>query len=78
MELCQGRGSWGSGSGSPCVSSAAPEVGGHGPEPGVQGVFAHHYRTMGLHSGRSCVEPRVGFADTSGSFQLQIFYDLPL
>ena len=67
MELCQGRGSWGLGTG------AAPEGGGHGTGfPGQWArprvlEFGQCFQTQGLNFGWGCVELGVGFNDPRGS-----------
>ena len=60
MELCEGRGSWGLGTG------FAPESGGHGAgcpgqwswhqADGVQEAFGQHSEKQGLNFGWCCVE----------------------
>ena len=71
MELCQGRGSWGLGTGS------APEGSGHGigcpgqwawPQAaGVQGAFGLRSQIWGLNVGWSCMQPGGGLKDPCGS-----------
>ena len=73
MELCQGRGSWGSGKGS------APEDSGHGTGcPGsplqavrVQEAFGQCSQTQGLNSVCSREEPGIGLRDRCVSLPAQ-------
>jgi len=71
MELCQGRGSWGLGTGS------APEGGGHGSKcQSARSVFT--LLSEGLDFGWCCVESGIGLSDPCGSipsWDSLCFYD---
>ena len=77
MELCEGRGGWGLGTG------CAPEGSGHGtgctgqwaPPRAVvmQEAFGQQSQIQGLDSGWCCAEPAVGLCDPCGSLPAQVF-----
>ena len=66
MELCQGKGSWGLGIGSP-PGNGCPGQWARPQAAGVRGAFGQHSKTQGLDFGWSCAEPAVGLSEPHGS-----------
>ena len=66
MELCQGRGSWGSGNGSAPEGGQALEQAAQGSD-GVQRVFGQRSQAQSLNFEWDCGELGVGLSDPYGS-----------